>query len=99
MKRILLAAVAALSICSATHAQIPGYPVLTDAAVMTMAMIMTDPTAPHAARVAAAAQLLDRGHGRPRQTQDLTVTEAQHYVRAPSKVSDDEWKRCSNSDR
>jgi hypothetical protein len=47
----------------------------TESAISVLAAIMVDPLAPHAARVAAAGQLLDRGHGRPHQTQDLTVTE------------------------
>jgi hypothetical protein len=37
-------------------------------AVKMLAAIMNDPQAPHAARVAAAGQLLDRGHGRPSQS-------------------------------
>lgn len=67
----------------------------TEAAVATLAAIMTDPLAPHAARVAAAGQLLDRGHGRPHQTSDITTHEGQSYVRAPSKASYEDWKRYS----
>jgi hypothetical protein len=48
---------------------------------------------PAQARVAAAGMLLDRGWGKAHQTGDVNVNETQHYVRAPSKVSDDAWKR------
>jgi hypothetical protein len=61
-------------------------------AIQRLASIMNNPRAPYQAQVAAAAELLNRGHGRPHQTQDIAVTEGQHYVRAPSKVSDEEWK-------
>jgi Cft2 family RNA processing exonuclease len=36
-------------------------------AVETLAGVMRDPAAPHAARVSAASAILDRGHGKPRQ--------------------------------
>jgi hypothetical protein len=43
-------------------------------AIKTLAAIMDDPMQPSAARVDAG-QLLDRGHGRPRETQDQTVAD------------------------
>ncbi len=42
-------------------------------AVETLAAIMRNTKAPHLARVRAAAELLDRGHGRP--TQDVSMRE------------------------
>src|SRR5215467_4973323 len=70
----------------------------TDAAIKTLAAIMDDPMQPSAARVAAAGQLLDRGHGRPHQTQEVAVTE-HHFVRAPQKVSREEWNKLLESKR
>ena len=43
----------------------------TDEALKTLVEVMGDETAPHAARVAAANSLLDRGHGKPRQELDV----------------------------
>ena len=43
----------------------------TDEALKTLVDVMGDETAPHAARVAAANSLLDRGHGKPRQESDV----------------------------
>ena len=43
----------------------------TDEALKTLVDVMGDETAPHAARVAAANSLLDRGHGKPRQELDV----------------------------
>ena len=43
----------------------------TDEALKTLVEVMGDETAPHAARVAAANSLLDRGHGMPRQELDV----------------------------
>ena len=65
----------------------------TAAAISTLVRIMNGEKYPAQARVAAAAMLMDRAWGRPHQTSDVTVNETQHYVRAPSKVSDDEWKQ------
>ena len=42
-------------------------------AIKTLAGIMKDKKAPHAARVAAANAILDRGHGKPPQTLRATV--------------------------
>lgn len=39
----------------------------TDEALLTLAKIMRDEKAPHAARATAANSLLDRGHGKPKQ--------------------------------
>jgi hypothetical protein len=41
--------------------------------------------------VAAATALLDRGHGRPHMTQDLTVNENRSFVIAPPKATKEEW--------
>jgi hypothetical protein len=71
----------------------------TDAAIKTLAAIMDDPTQPSAARVAAAGQLLDRGHGRAHQSQDLTVTQQQHYVIAPEVADRQEWDRICAENR
>ncbi|MEN9434564.1 MAG: hypothetical protein RLZZ422_2153 [Pseudomonadota bacterium] len=43
----------------------------TETALKTLVEVMSDETAPHAARVAAANSLLDRGHGKPRQELDV----------------------------
>jgi hypothetical protein len=45
----------------------------TDAAIRTLAGIMNEPDAPHAARVAAANSLLDRGWGKSVQQTDINV--------------------------
>lgn len=42
----------------------------TEAAINTLAGVMNQPDAPHAARVAAANSLLDRGWGKPAQPHD-----------------------------
>lgn len=44
----------------------------TKAALNTLAEIMENTEAPHAARVSAACALLDRGYGKPTQTTELT---------------------------
>jgi hypothetical protein len=47
---------------------------------------------PDAARVAAAKELLDRGHGRSTQTIDATITDDRMVVRAPEQsASAEEW--------
>ena len=45
----------------------------TDTAIKTLAGIMMEPTAPARARIAAAAILLDRGWGKPIESEDLVV--------------------------
>ena len=45
----------------------------TESAISTLVEIMGDATAPHAARVAAANSILDRGHGKPRQSIDADI--------------------------
>lgn len=57
----------------------------TNTAINTLAGIMQQPDAPHAARVSAATQLLDRGWGKPHQTSDVTVRKA-----IAKELSDDE---------
>jgi hypothetical protein len=53
---------------------------------------MVDPAAPHAARVAAAGQLLDRGYGQPHQGQDLNVAgEKKSVALMPAEMSDYQW--------
>jgi hypothetical protein len=42
----------------------------TDEAINTLATIMKDPKAPHAARATAANSILDRAHGKPKQPVD-----------------------------
>lgn len=49
-------------------------------AIQTLAHIMSDETAPHSARTAAAVALLDRGHGRPAQQTDLRVEAVDHQA-------------------
>ena len=44
----------------------------TEEALAVLAEIMADKDAPHAARVSAANALLDRGHGKPMQTTEVT---------------------------
>ena len=48
----------------------------TETAIRILAGIMQQTDAPHAARVSAATQLLDRGWGKPHQTSDVTVRKA-----------------------
>lgn len=48
----------------------------TESAIKTLAGIMQQPEAPHAARVSAATALLDRGWGKPQQSVDMTVRKA-----------------------
>jgi hypothetical protein len=46
----------------------------TETALNVLVEIMQDPEAPHVARVSAANGVLDRGHGKPTQSVDETVT-------------------------
>jgi hypothetical protein len=57
----------------------------TDSALLTLARIMSNDEAPHAARVSAATALLDRGWGKPQQTVDMTVRK-----QIAKELSDDE---------
>jgi len=50
------------------------------AALATLAEIMTDEEAPHSARVSASTAILDRGYGKPHQTQSVDNT---HSVTNP----------------
>ena len=45
----------------------------TEDALKTLVAVMGDETAPHAARVAAANSIIDRGHGKPRQSIDADI--------------------------
>ncbi|MGZ8096731.1 MAG: hypothetical protein ACXWUD_10890 [Methylosarcina sp.] len=47
----------------------------TERALDVLVEVMEDPEAPHAARVAAADKVLDRGHGRPAITVDATLSD------------------------
>lgn len=63
----------------------------TPAVLRTLVYIMENGES-HAARVAAAKELLDRGHGRPHQSTDVTVREERMVVDAPQPVPEaDEW--------
>jgi hypothetical protein len=63
----------------------------TQGAIQRLASIMNNPRAPYAAQVAAAHELLDRGHGKAHATQDMNVTGEQRYVQVPESVSNFEW--------
>ena len=72
----------------------------TEAALDTLASIMSDKRAPAAARVAAARELLDRGWGRPTQDvrleADLTATiNTQAFIRPRTYAEWLEVRRCS----
>jgi hypothetical protein len=64
----------------------------TEQALRTLVSIMDDPGQPGASRAAAATALLDRGHGRPYMTQDLTVNENRSFVVAPKTATREEWE-------
>lgn len=60
-------------------------------ALKTLARIMKD-SETDAARVAAAKELLDRGHGRSTQTIDATINDERMVARMPEKAADaDDW--------
>lgn len=61
----------------------------TDDALGVLAEIMKDVEQPAASRVSAASAILDRGHGKPTQTIDATVREAD--VSADPVPSEAEW--------
>lgn len=64
----------------------------TAAALQTLQSIMSNPKNPAAARVQAAAELLNRGHGRPHATQEIALNDVRGFVRAPQKLEPQEWK-------
>ena len=65
--------------------------VYTDAALKTLAAIMRKSDS-DASRVAAASVILDRGHGKARQTNDVNITDERMVARMPEKAADaDEW--------
>lgn len=67
-----------------------------EAAVGVLAAIMTDPLAPHPARVAAATALLDRGFGRPSQSLavDLNAENTHRFVvEVPQTMEAAEWQQ------
>lgn len=63
----------------------------TDKAIRVLAGIMSEPDAPHAARVAAAQALLDRGWGKA--TQHIEAQSINRYVieSPPAPADRDEW--------
>jgi hypothetical protein len=71
----------------------------TGSAIRTLVGLMNDEGQPGAVRVAAAGQLLDRGHGRPHQTQDTTITEQRSFVIAPRTASKQEWDAICAANR
>jgi hypothetical protein len=60
-------------------------------AISTLAEIMKSPEHPAAARVSAASALLDRGHGKPKQSVDLDANVVLNDVSAEPEVSEAEW--------
>lgn len=69
----------------------------TEKAMKTLAAIMVEPSAPHAARVAAANAILDRGWGKPEMK--LEADHTHNYVaRMPARIADiDEWKKVTET--
>jgi hypothetical protein len=61
-----------------------------EAAIATLVGIMSDPKAPPAARVAASNAILDRGHGKPPQTNDATNTNI-NYAASDQPATEEEW--------
>jgi hypothetical protein len=60
-------------------------------AIETLAEIMTNPESPPAARVAGANAILDRGHGKPKETVDATVlTTLEDLVMASMRIEREE---------
>ena len=69
----------------------------TQKAISTLASIMNAPDAPHAARVAAANSILDRGWGRPEMKLEAEHTHS-YVARMPAKVGNiDEWKKQADA--
>ncbi len=68
----------------------------TESALKVLTGVMTNDEAPHAARVAAANSLLDRGWGKPHQAIEISGEVSSKVVRAPAISSNtDEWaKEC-----
>ncbi len=56
-------------------------------ALDTLAEVMSDPDAPHAARVSAACALLDRGYGKPMQTAEITGKDGAPLVSDPMEIA------------
>lgn len=66
--------------------------VYTTEALGTLAKIMRKSDG-DAARVAACKEILDRGHGKPKQTMDATITDERMVVRAPEQPADaEDWR-------
>lgn len=63
----------------------------TSDALDTLSEIMRSPKEPAAARVAAARELLDRGHGKPKQSVDLDANVLIADVSSEPEASEDEW--------
>ena len=61
-------------------------------AIRTLAGVMKEPKAPHAARVAAATALLDRGWGKPEQ--HVEIDETVHWVISEETMNEDQWSEA-----
>jgi hypothetical protein len=59
----------------------------TEQALLALAEVMGDGSAPHAARVHAATALLDRGHGKPRQEHEIAGKDGKDLVPAEPDMS------------
>ena len=55
----------------------------TESALRVLSSIMNEPSAPHAARVAAANSLIDRGWGRAHQSIEISGDVKHNVIRAP----------------
>ena len=60
-------------------------------AVRVLASIMNMPKAPHHARVAAAVALLDRGWGKPKQSQEAELT-TRYVIEIPALMDNATWE-------
>ena len=63
----------------------------TKKAVKTLAAIMNEPSAPYAARVAAAEALLDRGWGKPKQSHEAEITH-RYVIEIPALMDNPTWE-------
>lgn len=63
--------------------------------ILAMVEIMRDKGAPHASRVAAAREVLDRGYGKSVQTNDLTSSDGSM---SPKSLSEFYAEQCANSE-
>ena len=69
----------------------------TDTALRVLAKIMTEDSAPHAARVAAANCLLDRGWGKAMQSVEISGEVISKVIRAPAMAATtQDWSETHN---